>query len=264
MKREGSFSWQHRTTFRWCKLFQYFLVAWHLLTTIPLYLQKKPVPEKSDVANATVFFPLVGFIIGSLLFLIYLIFNRSVSSEITSIFILGGWILLTGALHIDGLADTIDGLSGGKNKNEILHIMRDAHIGAKGTVGIILLLMIKYLLILQLTSSPGLRTLICAPVLARWGVVIGCYAVPYVREEGMGGFFSLIGFSHIMGATLITLVLGILLVGPFFLIPLVGVGGFSLIWSLYLKRKIGGFTGDTLGALTEMGEVVALSIASFG
>jgi adenosylcobinamide-GDP ribazoletransferase len=204
----------------------------------------------------------VGLIIGSLLFIIYLIFNSYFSPEITSAFILGGWVYLTGALHLDGLADTIDGLSGGKDKEEILSIMKDTRIGAKGVAAVVVLMLIKFFLIIQVISSPCLQVLIYTPILSRWGMVTGCYAIPYTKEEGMGKFSFFLGYPQIIGATLITAVWGIFLLGAFFLVPLIAAGGFSLVWSFYLKRKIGGFTGDTLGALNEMGEVVGLLFAS--
>jgi len=258
MKRKNYFSSPKKAIFRWQKIFQYFLIAWQLLTAIPLKRKKDFLPEDFDVANSTLFFPLVGGIIGIILFFIYFLVSNCCSLEVTSILVLGGWICVTGALHIDGLADTIDGLSGGQSKKEILTIMKDAHIGAKGVIGIILVMMIKFFLIIQVTSSLRPQTLIYAPILGRWAMVIGCYLIPYVREEGMGKFSRFVGYPHIIGAILITIILGIFLLGVSFLIPLIAVGGFSLIWSFYLKRKIGGFSGDTLGALNEMGEVVAL------
>jgi len=258
MKGKNYSSSPQKAIFRWQKTFQYFLIAWQLLTTIPLKRKKDFLPKDFDVANSTLFFPLVGGIIGIILFFIYFLVNNYHSLEVTSILILGGWVCITGALHIDGLADTIDGLSGGQNKKEILTIMKDAHIGAKGVIGVILVMMIKFFLIIQVTSSLRPQTLIYAPILGRWAMVIGCYVIPYVKDEGMGKFTQFVGYPHIIGATLITIVLGIFLLGVFFLIPLIAVGILSLIWSFYLKRKIGGFSGDTLGALNELGEVVAL------
>ena len=117
---------------------------------------------------------------------------------------------------------------------------------------------IKFFLIIQVTSSPRPQTLIYAPILGRWAMVIGCYVIYYAKEEGMGKFSRFVGYPHIIGATLITVVLGIFLLGVSFLIPLIAVRALSLIWSFYLKRKIGGFTGDTLEALNELGEVVVL------
>ena len=264
MKKAINSSLREKTALKWPALFRYFLVALQLLTVIPLNLKKELKPEDEDIANSTLFFPVVGLIIGGLLFFIYFIFNNFFSPEITSIFILGGWIYLTGALHLDGLADTIDGLSGGKDKEEMLNIMKDTHIGAKGTAGVVFLMLIKLFLIIKTISYPDLHSLIYAPVISRWAMVVGAYTIPYVREKGMGKFSLFISYPHIIGATLITIGVGVFLLGLFSLIIFTGVGGFFLIFSFYLKKKIRGFTGDTLGALCEMEEVVALLIASFG
>ncbi|MBE0477958.1 adenosylcobinamide-GDP ribazoletransferase [Candidatus Aerophobetes bacterium] len=248
-------------TYRWQNSFQYFLIALQLLTILPVKLKEKP--RALDEVNSTVFFPLVGFIIGILLFVMYLILRNYFSFWVTSAFILTGWIYLTGALHIDGLADTIDGLSGGKDKKEILAIMKDVRTGAKGTAAIVVLVLLKFSLLTQVVTSSTPQILMYIPLLSRWGILIGCFSVPYAREEGMGKSFSFPGYPQIIIATLIVILSGIFLLGAFFLAPLIGVAGFSLLFSLYLKRKIGGFTGDTLGALNEMGEVIALLISCF-
>ncbi len=173
MKKAINSSLREKTALKWPALFRYFLVALQLLTVIPLNLKKELKPEDEDIANSTLFFPVIGLIIGGLLFFIYFIFNNFFSPEITSIFILGGWIYLTGALHLDGLADTIDGLSGGKDKEEMLNIMRDTHIGAKGTAGVVFLMLIKLFLIIKTISYPDLHSLIYAPVISRWAMVVG-------------------------------------------------------------------------------------------
>ena len=139
---------RRKVTFKWKKLYYYFLVALQFLTLIPVRLKKGYKSE--DLANSTLFFPSVGLIIGSLLFIIYLIFNSYFPPEITSVFILGGWVYLTGALHLDGLADTIDGLGGGKDREEILSIMKDTHTGAKGVAAVVVLMLIKFFLIIQI------------------------------------------------------------------------------------------------------------------
>lgn len=261
--KKDSFPQAEKESFRWKKVSFYFFIAIQFLTTIPLPVKRKDKLKSSDIAHSTIFFPLAGLIIGILLFLIYLISGSYLSPGTTSAFILAGWVLTTGALHIDGLADTIDGLSGGGTKKETLRIMKDAHTGAKGTAGIVVLLVIKLFLLIHIISSSSPQILIYTPVLGRWGMIVGCYSVPYAREEGMGKFSLLLEPYHLIGATSITIFLGIFLLGPFFLIPLGGVGAFSLLFSFYLKRKIGGFTGDTLGALNEVGEAVALLTGPF-
>lgn len=242
------------------KIWQFLLLALGLLTTIPINHKRGLQFDDKDIAGATVLFPVIGFIIGMILFSIYLILTPFFSFQITSGIILTGWICITGALHLDGLMDTVDGINGGKNKEEILNIMEDTHTGAKGVVAVTLLLIIKFVLILHLVSSAKLSNLIYAPITSRWGIVLGCSLIPYARDKGMGKFGSFVRYPHILGATIIALIPGIILLGSFSFILLSGIGILSFLWSLYLRKKIGGFTGDTLGALNEMGEVLALLI----
>lgn len=264
MREENFPSLKTKGTFKWKELYQYFLMSVEFLTIIPVRSKlknEKKVPNL-DLSNSLLFFPVAGLIIGSLLFVFYLIFKSYFPSEITSTFILGLWVYLTGGLHIDGLADTLDGLCGGKGKKEILDIMKDTHIGAKGVAGIIVLILLKLFLINGTIFSSIPQSLIYIPIVSRWGMVTGCYLIPCAREQGMGHFFSSPEYHQIIGATLITVVSGVFLMGILFLTPLMATGALCLGWSFYLKKKIGGFTGDTLGALNEIGEVVGLLFIS--
>jgi len=244
------------------KLPFYFLISLQFLTCIPTGYKRGYRPDEIELANSTLFFPAVGLIIGGIIYLIWLVFS-SLSPLIISALILTGWVYMTGGLHLDGFADTIDGLSGGKSKQEILDIMKDVHPGAKGTIGIVILVLIKFALITGIVTSLRLRNLVYVPVLSRWSMLLGCYLIPYAREQGTARFANLIGYPQIIGATLITIISGIFLIGRAFLIPFISLTGFSLLWALYFKKKIGGFTGDTLGGHIELSEVMALLVFSF-
>ena len=171
----------------WKKLPFYFLISLQFLTCIPAGYKRGYRPDDIELANSTPFFPVVGLIIGGMIYLIWLVFS-SLSPSIISALILAGWVYITGGLHIDGFADTIDALSGGKNRQEILNIMKDVHTGAKGTLGIIILMLIKFALITGIVASLKLRNLVCVPILSRWSMLLGCYLTPYVREQGTAKF----------------------------------------------------------------------------
>lgn len=233
------------------------LVALQFLTIIPL--QPSARLEERDIAHSTDFFPLVGMMIAGFLILINLITSRYLSPFVTSALILIGWVGITGALHLDGFADTVDGLSGGKNKEEILSIMEDSSIGAKGAVFLILLLLLKFTLLVELATNYRNYALFFAPVAGRWSMVVGIYLSSYARKKGLAKAF----FSHktgrgILWATLTTFCLGLILfrIEFFYVIGIVLVANLFLI--IYLKRRIGGLTGDNLGALNEIIEVVTL------
>ena len=232
-------------------------IALQFLTIIPLRPSVRP--EERDIAHSMSFFPLLGMIIGGFLILINLITSRYLSPFIASALILIGWVGITGALHLDGFTDTVDGLCGGKNKEQILRIMEDSFIGAKGAIALILLLLLKFALLVGLTNDYKNYALLFAPVAGRWSMVMGIYLSSYAREEGLAkAFFSHKTGREIFWASLITFCLGLILFRiEFFYI--IGIAlAVNLLLITYLKRRIGGLTGDTLGALNEIIEVITL------
>ncbi len=237
---------------------KHFLLAWQLLTVIPL---KRVSPDKKeDLAASLIFFPVVGIGIGLILSLINLAGSILFSSLITNAFVLIGWVWITGALHLDGLADTIDGISAKGDKKSILKVMEDSNIGAKGVVGLTCMLLLKFVLLLQINPEVKNQVLMYIPVVSRWSMVLGAYFATYAREgEGMGkAYVDLVDLKKVLCATLITVALGLALLRLFFL-PFLGIALLSIfIWIAYLKRKIGGINGDTLGAMNETVEILGL------
>jgi adenosylcobinamide-GDP ribazoletransferase len=232
-------------------------IALQFLTIIPL--QPSVRPEERDIARSMSFFPLMGMIIGGFLILINLITSRYLSPFITSALILIGWVGITGALHLDGFADTVDGLCGGEKKEQILRIMEDSFIGAKGAIALILLLLLKFTILVELAAEYKNYALFFAPVAGRWSMVAGIYLSSYAREEGLAkAFFSHKTGREIFWASLITFCLGLILfrIEFFYIIGIVLAANLFLI--TYIKRRIGGLTGDTLGALNEIIEVITL------
>jgi adenosylcobinamide-GDP ribazoletransferase len=232
-------------------------IALQFLTIIPL--QPSVRPEERDIARSMSFFPLMGMIIGGFLILINLITSRYLSPFITSALILIGWVGITGALHLDGFADTVDGLCGGEKKEQILRIMEDSFIGAKGAIALILLLLLKFTILVELAAEYKNYALFFAPVAGRWSMVAGIYLSSYAREEGLAkAFFSHKTGREIFWASLITFCLGLILfrIEFFYIIGIVLAANLFLI--TYIKRKIGGLTGDNLGALNEIIEVITL------
>jgi len=232
------------------------IIALQFLTIIPLRPSTRP--EERDIADSMSFFPLIGIVIGGFLILINLT-TRAFSSLIVNTLILIGWIGITGALHLDGFTDTVDGFCGGKDKEEILRIMKDSSIGAKGVVALILLLLLKFTLLVGLANDYKNYALLLAPVIGRWSMVEGIYLSSYVREEGLAkAFFSHKTGREIFWASLITFCLGLCLfkLEFFYIIGIVLTTNFLLI--VYFKRQIGGLTGDILGGLNEVIELLTL------
>ncbi|KKM04610.1 hypothetical protein LCGC14_1762480 [marine sediment metagenome] len=232
-------------------------IALQFLTIIPLPPSARL--EERDIAQSMSFFPLVGMIIGGFLILINLITSRYLSPFIANALVLIGWVGITGAFHLDGFADTVDGLCGGKNKEQILRIMKDSFIGAKGAIALILLLLLKFTLLVGLTNDYKNYALLFTPIAGRWSMVAGIHLSSYARKEGLAkAFFSHKTGKEIFWATLITFCLGLILFRiEFFYI--IGIAlAINLLLIIYFKKRIGGLTGDNLGALNEIIEVITL------
>lgn len=222
-------------------------------------LNKKHEVGENDLARSMVYFPLVGFALGFILVnadkgLLWMFPHAIVNAMLIVIL-----VLLTRALHIDGLADTMDGLMGGYDSKSRLHIMKDSRIGTAGVIGIVLLLLIKYLALNNLFSGSKVEALLTAPLLARWSQTLMVYKANYGREKGMGGaFVGHLRGSNMIAAFAIALGLAIWVNGWTALYLVAGVLVFTLLGRWYLVKQLGGVTGDAIGAVSELNEVLVL------
>lgn len=238
-----------------------FLIALQFLTIFSIRKEKN-INDK-DLARSMAFFPLVGIIIGTALSLLYVLTNHFLPRPVICSLLIITSVILTGGLHLDGLVDTIDGLTGGKERNAILKIMRDSHIGALGAVGLVSLLLLKFALVYSIPDKLMISALILTPALGRWSQVCLCKFFPYARDEAEAGlgkpFASLVGIREIICSTTIALIFSIALshcLRAIILLPLVLIA--SMTFGLILNKKIGGITGDTIGALNEIVETLGL------
>jgi len=236
-----------------------FLLALRFLTIIPLGNRNEITAD--SVGAAGKFYPLVGLIIGGLLWVFFygvnLLFPISVSVGLLLIF----WVVLTGALHLDGLADCLDGLYAGTDPEERLRLMKDVHLGAMGIVGLILILGMKYLILREIMSFPSLWIwIILIPTISRWTPIILAFLFPYARQgEGLGQtLVTGTRGKELFWATLLSWI-PVLILGRFYGLGLILM---TLFWSLicgwYVNKKIEGITGDVMGAIIESSEVWGL------
>jgi len=221
-----------------------------------------------NFANSMTFFPLVGMLIGVLLVVLRRIFYYlPVSPLIGDTLVLIVWIWLSGGLHLDGFADSVDGFSGGHNKEEILNIMKDSSTGAKGVVALISLLLLKFVLLVEMPLLLKDVALFFAPAIGRWSMVIAAFlGKPARLKNSMGKLFmDYVGWRELIFASLTMTVIGILLF-RLYLLPLVMVGiGIVLLILKYCQKRIGGISGDILGAINEIVEVfILLTICILG
>jgi adenosylcobinamide-GDP ribazoletransferase len=168
-------------------------------------------------------------------------------------------ILLTGGLHLDGLADLCDGLAAGGNRERILSVMKDSRIGAFGVMGLVIALLLKYSLFLEVIRQGGLRSFLIMGVLSRWAMVLAAFSGRYARDEGTARpFIGHIRWPWFIGSTAITVGFAWMSFKGLGLLALLSVVLFSWFFLYYLQLKIGGLTGDALGALNEAIEVLVL------
>jgi len=239
-----------------------FLEAVRFLTFIPL-----PAREASweEVGRGTAYFPLVGALLGSILVLADTLLGKIWSRLLVSAVLVVLWVILTGGLHLDGLADTVDGLRGGRGREERLAIMRDSRLGAFGGVAIFCLLALKLAFVNELDPAWHGRGLLLAPTLGRWAMVYGIWAFPSARPGGTGSIFKEhSGLRELVLATMLALVVALSL-SLFHLWGLAILSGLWLAVALLgwtLTRTLGGLTGDTYGALCEVSEVLVLAMVA--
>ncbi|MCD4782059.1 MAG: adenosylcobinamide-GDP ribazoletransferase [Candidatus Omnitrophica bacterium] len=233
-----------------------FLLAVQFLTTIPV--GSKSAVNKKQLKISLYFYALVGSFIGFILGCIgYGALFLSQSLAAVMVVICG--VLLTGGLHIDGFADSCDGLYGQRTIENRLSIMRDSRIGAMGVMGITCILMFKYVLILNISSVFILPSLICMGAFSRFSLIYAGYLSQYARKEGKAKFF----FNSIGKKALwINGVITAFLLFICFQIKGLLVLGASLIFVTgaikYVEKKINGMTGDTIGAINEVAEICVL------
>ncbi len=227
-----------------------FLIALQFLTIFPVKI-KQEIREKK-YGESLICFPFIGLLIGSVLSFLVVVFGF-LPQMIAGVLILIFSNLITGAIHLDGFADTCDGFCASKSREEILNIMRDSRIGVMGATGIGCLLLFKFSLLSGIPQKFLWKSVIMALTFARWSQVIACYKSEYARRDGkagpfikyanrkallIGGLFTLAIFLII--AQLKGLILFILSLIPVFLF----IG--------FIQKKIGGMTGDTIGAVNEI------------
>jgi adenosylcobinamide-GDP ribazoletransferase len=226
-----------------------------------------PIPGRSaDRAGyAAAWFPVVGLIIGLVLAAAYRALDLILPYAAANALIIVVLVLITGAVHLDGLADTCDGIAGHRSVEQRLAIMRDSRTGAFGVVGIVLVLLVKYAVLNGLPRDLLTANLVFMPVVSRWAMVYTVFALPYARPSGLGsGLKQDTRWPQFVIATAITLAIAAAMF-PFFsltgFIMIVGVWVVTALFALYLRGKLGGLTGDTYGAVNEVGEAAALLVA---
>ena len=234
-----------------------------LLTAIMFYT-RIPVGNINGYSNemlnrATRYFPFVGYIVGGLGALVFTGFNQIANQQIAVVAAFIIMVLITGAFHEDALADFCDGFGGGYTPGKVLSIMKDSRIGTYGAMGLILLFLFKYVLFISMDAALLPIWLILAHVFSRFLVVVLIFTSTYVRDAE-GSKSKPVGQKN----TTVTFLIALIWIGPLFCffepISLVVILLIQTIlfvcFRFYVKKRIGGYTGDVLGALQQLSETL--------
>nr|WP_275856486.1 adenosylcobinamide-GDP ribazoletransferase [Sulfurimonas sp. MAG313] len=227
-----------------------FTLAINMLTTLPFF----KVHDFFTGINgfAVMFYPLVGFILGSILYGISLVLEPYIPNAHLHVILFALWVVLTGALHLDGLSDAIDALF--VSKDRAVEVMKDPHVGAMGMTytGVFLILKASALITID-----ALYLLPLILMLSRFNVVLAIYFLPYIRENGM----STLAKKEFIRPQLIVSIILVFATSLFFnqgliLLALALVSLF--LFKLWFTKRFGGFSGDLYGFMIEGTELILL------
>lgn len=237
------------------------------------FMTRIPIPVDTgfdeDFHKSIIYFPIVGLVLGICYMLVARLGLVLFNPYITAVLVLASEVILTGGLHLDGLGDSFDGLYSYRDKEKILEIMKDSRLGTNGLLAIVIVFLLKVGFLNSLLEKNILWPILTMPVVARSMQVIACYRTKTPREKGMGNIFiGKVSTSYLIGV--ITLMLGINL-GSIYLMEgqilyaneiitllIMAVGVKLFVKSVY--KKIDGITGDILGCICELSELVYLMI----
>ncbi|PLX44570.1 MAG: adenosylcobinamide-GDP ribazoletransferase [Deltaproteobacteria bacterium] len=238
-------------------MFRNFANAFSFLTIIPLFEVGEF--DAKALARSMSAFPLVGLVLGGLLVAAHIVVGVHLPPLLEAVLLVTLLWYATGGFHLDGLADTMDGIWSGRGRERALEIMKDSRVGAHGASSMVLLILAKVAAIAVLPGYMKAAALIVAPSLGRGGVVLLAHKSLYARPtEGLASPYT----EHLDANTVNT---ALLISGAISLVA--GLGGVLAFlgvmgWALFLRKrfnaKMGGITGDMLGFCEETGEVIAL------
>lgn len=240
----------------------YLLTAIMFFTRIPIPFQ---LPYSEAIMNQSQkYYAWVGLLVGLINAALFYIFHLLFGTAIAVVLMMGLSVLLTGAFHEDGFADSCDGFGGGYGKERILTIMKDSRMGAYGTIGIVLLLLAKYTSIVQLMDQSQMSFTVAAIIMAhslsRFVSGTTLYTHQYVRDIDSSkvkpmAAIPLPWHTMLIGIVAISLV-GCVSGYGWLLLSIIPAYIAKMALSAYFKKQIGGYTGDCLGAIQQVSELV--------
>jgi adenosylcobinamide-GDP ribazoletransferase len=239
---------------------------WFDLLTAVQFLTRLPVPSgpyaQDSLARAVKFFPIVALLIGSGSLLLYRLLALHLPLTIVGLLVVVYLVAITGCLHEDGLADSVDAFGGGWERERVLEIMRDSRIGSYGAAALAFSLLARVLLIASLPRLQVAGYLVVAPVLSRWTTLPLSFFLSPAREnsenhvDGQGARIAhLTSLGSLIVGSLFTFVIAFAFLRVHSLVAVSVSIGVTLITALYYKHRMGGITGDCFGATNQLTEI---------
>ncbi|TGB67374.1 adenosylcobinamide-GDP ribazoletransferase [Escherichia sp. E4930] len=233
------------------------------------FISRLPVPRRwsqgldfEHYSRGIITFPLIGLLLGAISGLVFMALQAWCGVPLAALFSVLVLALMTGGFHLDGLADTCDGVFSARSRDRMLEIMRDSRLGTHGGLALIFVVLAKILVLseLALRGEPILASLAAACAVSRGTAALLMYRHCYAREEGLGNVFigKIDGRQTCVTLGLAAIFAAVLLPGLHGVAAMVVTMVAIFVLGQLLKRTLGGQTGDTLGAAIELGELVFL------
>lgn len=234
-----------------------FFIALQFLTVFRV--RKNLSFDAQESGRSMYMFPVIGALQGLFLLLLWHILTTLLPESLVIGLLILALFLINGGLHVDGFADTVDGLAGGKTPEDRLRIMKDSATGAIGVAFVVLLILLKYLALDEMPYEVKAQAILAFPIVGRWAMVPLAASLPYARPEGgLGASFAGCPKSVLIKATVITAVMIALLFGVLALALMAALWFIVYLSARYFRKKVGGVTGDIFGFHSEAAEVVFL------
>jgi adenosylcobinamide-GDP ribazoletransferase len=214
-------------------------------------------PEAKDIAASKPFIPFIGLLIGAAAYGIAIFLNCHFSPLISAMIMVIFLALISRCFHLDGLADSADGMLSSRSRERMLEIMRDSHIGTMGVFAIVATLGLKAAAFCSIPAYFFPVIALLTPLFGRYSIIIYCHFSNYARETGMGKvMFENKSWLNLLWCTAFTAAIAWYFLGITGILILSGTILFSLFWVVYTRFKLGGATGDTIGANVEITEML--------
>ena len=233
-----------------------------------IYVPLKVEYSEEKLGKGIKYFPLVGYLIGIIIFFIGIVLNKYVENKyIVAMLLILLELKLVGLIHIDGLADSFDGLFSYRDKDKILEIMKDSRVGTNGVVILIFYYLAKLILIAEIISHGDMRCLIVYPIIARMSTSVNAGFGVYARDKGMStGIIGMNKAKDGIFSMILTLILTILVYYNSGMLKGIAMLIIGILFIFYFRqvvyKKIDGITGDTMGASLEMTGLIVLLVGA--